>query len=161
MRAIAPVFTAAIILSSAGGVAEAGAHGGGGGKPITISFAQNLEFGSLAGDASSAGTAVINAATGAKTVTGGAADFGGVSNAASFNLTGANNTAYTIILPGTVTLSSGGNTMSLGSFTSNPAGAGVLDGTGKATLDVGGTLTVAAGQTAGAYTGVFSVIVNY
>lgn len=166
LRALAPLATAAAILAGAGGSTAAPPCGtppcgGGGGKPITISLAQNLEFGSLAGDATSPGTAIIDPASGAKSVTGGVADFGGINTAASFDITGDKNVPFTIILPGTVTLTSGGNTMSLGTFTSSPAAASLLDNTGKATIGVGGTLQVGVSQAAGAYTGVFTVTVNY
>lgn len=164
-RALVPLAAAATLLASAGNASAQACGtppcGGGGGPPITITLTQNLEFGTLAGDASASGTAVINATTGAKSVTGGVFDFGGVSNAASFEVKGKPNTPYTIILPGSVTLSSGGNSMSLGSFTSNPSGSGLLGSNGKTTLQVGATLQIGVSQPAGTYTGIFNVIVNY
>ena len=64
---------------------------------------------------------------------------------------------------GTVTLTraSGSETMSLGSFTSNPSATGALS-SGTQNISVGATLTVAAGQVPGVYTsGNLSVTVNY
>ena len=158
---------AAVVLASAGntsaqvcGTPPCGGGGGGGGS-LKLYLLQNMEFGTLAGDASISGTAVINPTTGAKSVTGGVFDFGGISNAASFEVKGKKNTPYTIILPGSVTLSSGGNTMTLGSFTSNPSGTGIIGSTGNDTLQVGATLQVGVNQPAGTYSGIFDVIVNY
>ncbi|UCH73103.1 MAG: DUF4402 domain-containing protein [Rhodospirillales bacterium] len=135
--------------------------GGGGGKPLTITWAQDLEFGTLAGDGTFSGTATINPVSGAKTVAGGVYDFGGINNPAVFDIRGEKNTTFSITLPGSVILSSGGSTMTLNNFTSSPSGFGVLANNGQATLSVGATLQVGAGQPAGAYTGVFTVTVNY
>jgi hypothetical protein len=129
--------------------------------PISITWVQDLEFGTLAGDGTSAGTVTINPVSGAKTVAGGAYDFGGISNPATFDVRGKPNTSYTIILPGSVTLSSGGDTMTLGSFTSSPSGTGSLGTPGKETVQVGATLQVGISQPAGTYSGTFTVIVNY
>jgi hypothetical protein len=51
--------------------------------------------------------------------------------------------------------------MTVGSFVSNPASTGTLSSGGTGTILVGATLTVSASQTAGAYTGTFTVTVNY
>lgn len=132
-----------------------------GGPPITITVVQNLEFGTLAGDGNSAGTATVNPVTGTKTVTGGVYDFGGISNAAMFNVTGNALSPYSITLPASITLTSGANTMTLNGFTSNPPLAGVFDVNGNATITVGATLQVAAGQAAGTYSGIFPITVDY
>jgi hypothetical protein len=54
----------------------------------------------------------------------------------------------------------GGTTMTVDNFTSNPSGTGTLAG-GTQTLSVGARLNVGAGQVAGDYTGEFSVTVAY
>ena len=51
--------------------------------------------------------------------------------------------------------------MTVNTFIGNPSSSGTLDSGGNGSLSVGATLTVGAGQTAGAYTGTFSVTVNY
>lgn len=132
----------------------------GGGNAITISLTQDMAFGTLAPDISLAGTAVINPTTGTKTVTGGVFDFGGIHTAAIFAVSGKKNTAFTITLPGAVTLTSGGNSMTLNGFTSDPA-VGLLNNGGNANVTVGATLQVGANQPAGTYTGIFDVTVNY
>ncbi len=131
------------------------------GAPIAINSVLDLDFGTLAGDATLPGTATIDPATNAKTVSGGVSDFGGVHRRASFLVTGDPNTAFTVILPSSVTLTSGGNTMTLNGFSSSPSGVGTLNGLGFSVLFVGATLQVGAGQAAGTYSGAFTVVVNY
>lgn len=141
-------------------VPPCGGGGGGGLKPIAISLTQDMAFGTLAPDGSIPGVAVIDPATGSKTVAGGVVDFGGIHMPAVFRVTGTKNMVFTITLPGAVTLSSGGNSMTLDSFTSDPA-IGLLPNNGRTDVSVGATLHVGANQAAGTYTGVFTVTVNY
>jgi hypothetical protein len=88
---------------------------------------------------------------------------GGTVSAATYTLTegGAGKSLRwtTILLPTTVTLTSGASTMTVSTFTSDPATT-VL-GTGRTDVKVGARLTVAANQAPGNYTGSFSVTVNY
>ena len=81
----------------------------------------------------------------------------------TFTVTGTPNANVVLTLPASATLtrSGGTETMSIGTFNSNPAGAFQLGGTGSANFSVGGTLTVASGQVAGVYNGTFSVSVEY
>lgn len=72
------------------------------------------------------------------------------------------NQAYTITLPSddTVVLSGTNGTMAVNGFTSSPSETGTLSG-GTQTVTIGATLSVSANQPAGAYSGSFSVIINY
>lgn len=133
---------------------------GGGGIPISITLTQDMAFGTLAPDVSLAGSAIVDPSTGTKTVTGGVFDFGGIHNPAIFAVSGTRNMAFTITLSGAVTLTSGANSMTLNTFTSNPA-VGLLSNAGTANVTVGATLQVGANQPAGTYTGLFDVTVNY
>ena len=127
--------------------------------PIAISKTADLAFGKFA--ASTGGTVVMapagtRTATGTvvlSTVTPGAA--------ASFDVAGDNNATYAITLPASATISSGTNTMTVGTFTSTPSATGTLSASGTETVTVGGTLTVASAQVAGAYTGTFDMTVEY
>ncbi len=130
------------------------------GAPIPINSVLGLEFGTLAGDATMAGTATIDPATNAKTVSGGVSDVGGVHRRASFLVTGDPNVAFTVILPSSVTVTSGANSMTLNGFSSSPSGVGTLNGLGFRILYVGATLQVGANQPAGTYSGAFTVVVN-
>jgi spore coat protein U-like protein len=51
--------------------------------------------------------------------------------------------------------------MTVNAFTSTPSGTGTFNSGGTATLNIGATLAVGANQTAGSYTGTFSVTVDY
>ena len=132
--------------------------------PIEIAKVANLEFGRIATNGS-AGTVVLNPATDARTP-GTGITFPvntGTVNAASFLVEGESGFTYAITLPSApVTISSGINNMSVGTFTSFPAATGVLTG-GAETLKVGATLSLGANQAAGLYSAedIFDVTVNY
>lgn len=128
--------------------------------PIAITKSADLRFGKFAAGAT-AGTVVI-APAGTRTQSGGvvlsALDAGG---AASFSVTGDTTATYTITLPSSAaSITSGANTMSVGTFTSSPSATGALTA-GAQTLTVGGTLSVGVSQATGSYTGTFDVTVQY
>ncbi len=81
--------------------------------------------------------------------------------AASFNVVGTGTLTYAITLPGSITLSSGGNPMTVDEFISTPPDAGQLAANGKQSVVVGATLHVLANQPVGIYTGTFDVSVAY
>jgi len=131
--------------------------------PISITNTSNMNFGNIAVNAT--GGTVVLAPGGTRTSTGGVtlpADIGTVS-AAVFTVAGIPGAAYSISLPASTTVVSGGNSMTVNTFTSNPSGTGNLDGTtGDQTLQVGATLNVGASQPTGIYeSGTFDVTVNY
>ncbi len=82
-----------------------------------------------------------------------------------FDVTGAAGASYTLVLPnnGTVTIANyAGSRMQVNNFTASAVGGtSVLGGDGKARFSVGGSLSVAAAQPNGLYTGTFPVGVNY
>jgi len=126
--------------------------------PISVSAGTALEFGSFSAG-SSTGTI-----TQAGVVTGGVtAISGGATRAAgTFTVTGESsaNTSYTFTLPATVSLTSGANTMSAAlAFSSGTSSRTLVSGSDLVTVN--GTLTVAANQASGAYTGTYNVTVNY
>jgi hypothetical protein len=131
---------------------------------IAIIRTADLNFGEL-GATATAGTAVIDAATGGRTVTGGVVGTGTTFNAAAFAilLCGvAGPKRFDILLPaGAVTLAGpSGATMTVDTFTANPGPTNISGSTITTTgVSVGGTLYVGANQTPGSYTGTFSVIV--
>ena len=132
--------------------------------PISISKNADMSFGNLAVQAGTGGTVVL-APAGTRSSTSGVTlpSATGTVTAASFTVTGSGSSTYAITLPSSVTLThtNGTNTMSAGTFTSNPSTPGTLS-SGTQDVAVGATLTVAAGQLAGVYTsGNFNVTVNY
>jgi hypothetical protein len=116
--------------------------------------------------------------TGTRTVTGGVVMVGGGTCSATVNcgvgsvqISGPNNASFaTVTLPATVTLTSGANTMTVGTLTRRYGqlgtagvltGATTLSATGTGLLVIGGTLNVAATQATGVYTGTMAVTVDY
>ena len=133
--------------------------------PIGITKTVDMNFGNVAINSTTPGTVVL-APAGTRTSTGGVTlpATAGTVAAAEFNVTGANNYTFSITLPSTShEIKSGSNTMSVTGFTSTPTPTGTLSATGSATVKVGATLNVSAGQAAGTYTSVtpFEVTVNY
>jgi hypothetical protein len=133
--------------------------------PIAIAKNADLSFGTFAPDVEAAGTVVIAATTGGRSVTGGAfvPTTGAAGTVASFGITGDAAATFSITLPDptiTLTHTDTTTTMSVGTLTAaigggavtltSGAGTGALT-TGAATLTVGGTLTVGANQKAGVY----------
>jgi len=129
--------------------------------PIAISNSTGLVFGKYS--AGSGGTVVMSTA-GSRSATGGVVLLSGTAgNAAAFSVTGDGNATYTITLPATATVTHTDTvtTMSIGTFTSNPSATGTLAAGGTQTVNVGATLTVGNAQTAGSYSGSYSVSVEY
>ena len=137
-------------------------------KHIGIIKDVDMNFGNVAINSSTGGTVVL-APDGNRTSTGGvilppATAIAGTVAAAEFSVTGADNYTFSITLPSTShEIKSDLNTMSVTDFTSTPTTTGALSATGSATVKVGATLNVSAGQAAGTYTSVtpFEVKVNY
>jgi len=128
--------------------------------PMAISKNSDLRFGTFA-RSTAAGTVVMNLLSVRSTTGGITLSSSATGGAASFNVTGDTTYTYAITLPATnIPITSGGNTMTINSFVSNPSGAGTLSA-GAQVLTVGGTLNVAANQAAGSYTGNFTVVVDY
>jgi hypothetical protein len=127
--------------------------------PMGITKGTALQFGKFA--AGTGGTVVMSTAGVRSKTDGVVLSRMDVGTAATFNVTGDGASTYAITLPGTaVNLANGANTMSLGSFVSDPSGTGTLT-SGAQTLNVGGTLTVASAQAVGTYTGTYDVTVEY
>jgi hypothetical protein len=87
----------------------------------------------------------------------------GPGQAAQFVVTGDPDAVYSVSLPidGIVAITNGGSSVAVNGFASNPASTGVLPLSGTQILNVGARLEVTAGLTPGAYSGTFSVVVDY
>lgn len=133
--------------------------------PIGVSSTGSLAFGKIAAAATPGSITVSTNGTRTASV----ASASGTASAVTFDITGEANATYTIDTSATTNLTSGSDSMTLAlvsdfsgaGATTGVQGSGTLDGTGKQTLHVGGTLTVGANQPAGAYTGTVSVAVAY
>jgi Mat/Ecp fimbriae major subunit len=160
--------------------------------PITVSQPSDMRFGSIA-PAATAGTIVLAlpatlSATppttaaptivGTRTATGGVIMVGGgtcsatvLCGAGGLQVAGPVSGSFsTVTLPATVTLTSGANTMTVGTLTKRYGadgtagvitGAGAFTAGGIATVLMAGTLNVAIAQASGTYTGTMAVTVDY
>ncbi len=126
--------------------------------PISISTSGDMDFGTML-TTGTAGTVTVTPAGARSSVD---VDlFGGFPAAAAFDVTGRSNQNYSITLPSSATLTSGGNTMTIDTFTDDAGANPSLPGGGSDTFNVGATLHVGATQASGTYSGTFSVTVNY
>jgi hypothetical protein len=123
---------------------------------INLTAGANLAFGAvLAGP--SPGTVTVTPA-GGRSFTGGAGLLGAAGwNAATFTVGGAPYAAFTVSYPSHVTLSPG-TTVWVDTFT---GGSSTLNAAGSATISMGGTLHLPAGQSPGAYSATFLVTAAY
>jgi hypothetical protein len=134
--------------------------------PLTITKDVDMNFGNIAVGASAGGTVTLPPSSGTpiRSLTGSITlpVVTGTVVAAKFIITGEGTSVYDITLPadGVVSLTGPGTAMPVDDFTSTPSTQGQLTA-GTQDLYVGATLTVAASQAAGLYTGTFSVSVNY
>lgn len=124
-----------------------------------ISIVENtqMDFGTVAVDGS--GGTVTIATTGA--VSGPAGyTFSGSPAAGAFTASGDATTAVTISFTAG-SLTGPGTAMNLNNFAHDAGGTPTTDGTGDLTFNVGGDLVVNATQASGAYSGTYTVTVNY
>ena len=127
--------------------------------PLTIAESVGMDFGDVSVGAAG-GTVVIDTA-GGRTVTGDAeAVTGGTQAAGVYNVSGSGTKAYTITFPASAVISSGGNNMTVDNFTHNAGASPALSG-GTGSFAVGARLTINPAQPPGAYTGTYSLTVNY
>ena len=164
---------AAIITLSSGVAPQAMAASGTGAAsaiilaPIVVTGAA-LHFGSVT-DSGAGGTVVITPTTSTRSVTGATTMVtgGALEKAGIVHVVAANNAAINLTMAATsITVTSGGNTMAVNAFNIglDAAGPGPIASTLVGTTgdyNIGGTLTVAAAQAVGTYTGTYTVNVNY
>ena len=126
-------------------------------QAISITEDTAMDFGTVAVDGSG-GTVTISTA-GAVTGPGGYT-FSGSPAAGTFTASGDASTAVTISFTAG-SLTGPGTAMTLNNFTHDAGGSPTTDGTGDLTFNVGGDLVVNAAQASGAYSGTYTVTVNY
>lgn len=122
----------------------------------------SLNFGTIAPNG--AGTVVLAATSAATASCSTNLICTGASNSVGFDVTGGKGSLVAVTIPaGGTTLSGGGDTMTVNTFTTDADPAGItLDATtGAASFYVGGTLHVKSGQLPGNYSGTFNVSVAY
>jgi len=130
-------------------------------KPLTISFVQNLDFGTLVltGAGVWSGQVISMDQAGALTGCGGNVTCSGAAQPAKYRLVGTNNAIVTISAPG-FNLTGPGTL----AFTPNaPAtiNLGAAGSTTGVTFGIGGSITLASSTPDGVYTGNFLVTADY
>lgn len=126
---------------------------------ITVSETTAMNFANIAPDA--AGDTVTLTAAGAISAVDADTSLFGTPAAGVFDATGLASTAVTISFSSGDTLTGPGTAMPIGSFTHNAGGSPAFSGLGALSFNVGAALTVGAAQTVGAYTGTYTVTVDY
>jgi Domain of unknown function (DUF4402) len=132
-------------------------------KPVTIAWLRDLDFGRVVATAT-AGTVTIDPDTNARSVAGGAIAAAGSPQTAKFRIVATPATLVLITrnaLP-VLTRSGGGATMPVTLITMNGAVNPVITpASGSFDIDIGGTLSVAANQADGTYSGAFQMNADY
>jgi hypothetical protein len=135
--------------------------------PVQITQTRSLNFGSLT-ESGAGGTMSVDNLD-APGVTGGVTSVAGTIQAGGFTLKGSTGVQINVTAPASVILTSGGDTMTVGSFTVDGA-AGTINATAftrslaaatETGFRLGGTLTVGAAQAAGTYAGTVTVTASY
>jgi spore coat protein U-like protein len=163
LRALAALLVAApspLLAATPAGQADAGAIVL---RPLSLLKKKDLDFGTLITSAT-AGTAVMDPATGTVTVTGGVTVASGASSPAIFVGAGSRNAPYQIRIPKnpvTLTRVGGTETMTASTWTLDGATNRRVGANQAFEFNVGATLAVGANQVAGTYVGTFDVTVHY
>jgi hypothetical protein len=130
--------------------------------PITLVKNQDMDFGILA--ATTAGTAVLDPATGTVSTTGGVLALGGAPAAALFTGAASGGSVVNIKLSNqtfNLTRIGGSETIALSNLTLDGPSKRAMAKTSSFQFHVGGTLTLGAGQVEGSYVGTFTVTAQY
>lgn len=134
-------------------------------QPIAITKTADLAFGIIVRPLAGSGAVTINAATGARTVDPGVGQLGSGNHQATYTVTGEGGQAFNIGIPTgfTMTRTGGSETLTVNLASSVASGtlSSALGSQGTQSFGVGGSLTVANTTASGAYSGTFTVTVNY
>ncbi len=133
-------------------------------RTLGITQTRALNFGAV--EVTGGNSVIAMSAAGSRSITSGAAGVRLIQSmpgaAASFAVTGNPNTAVSIVLPQSTTLTGPGAAMTVSNFVRSPADANVtLDASGNMTVNVGASLSVNANQAPGTYNGTYTITVNY
>lgn len=129
--------------------------------PLELNKVADLKFGNIS--AGPVAGAVVLTTDDVRSSNGGVTLIatGNESNAASFDVNGAPDATFTIVLPLSIFIYSNGDKMEVIDFVSNRGDSSVLSNEGIANVKVGATLIVGANQTPGLYEGKFDMTVAY
>lgn len=160
---VSPTFTVDLIQSGTAtpvsGTASATSF-----TPLSITETVPMNFGTITGG-SVAGTVVLDTGGGRASTVDIQLLASGPGNAASFQVSGEPNQAYTLAYGDGVLANASGQQIGLSAFTDNSSGT--IPGTGSDTFQVGATLSIGASQPAGLYSTTngggtpYTVTINY
>jgi len=166
-KSVLSVVATAIILH---GNHSFGMGGGGGGSEsdctLTISNTQALQFGGLYPN--TGGTVTVST-SGTRTAGGSVVLAGGTVTEALFDVNSSGDCGsmcscssidFSISLPSSATISSGGDDITVDTFVSNPSGSSSTSSNYRE-LNIGATLNPASSQAAGSYSGTFAVTIDH
>ena len=130
-------------------------------RPLTISFVQNLDFGTLvlAGAGAWAGQVISMDQAGALTGCGSNVTCSGTPVPAKYKLVGTNNATVTITSPGFNL--TGPGTLAFTPSAPATVNLGAAGATTGVTFGIGGSITLASTTPDGVYTGTFAVTADY
>ncbi|MCA3256143.1 MAG: DUF4402 domain-containing protein [Alphaproteobacteria bacterium] len=132
--------------------------------PITLTKTADLAFGNVVRPSTGSGTVTIGSGADTIAVTGtGAAAASGTTSRAKFTVGGEGGQTFSITVPASVTMTSGGNNLvvTLSSAAATGTISGSLGTPGTATVNVGGSFPITNTTVSGNYTGNFNVTVAY
>jgi hypothetical protein len=134
-------------------------------QAITLTKTTDLAFGTVVKPATGANSVLIDATTGARTLTGAgtAALTTSTTSRAAFSVGGEGAQTFSITVPATFNMTSGANSLTVTLTTSAATGtlSGALGAAGTATFGVGGSFPIATTTVSGSYTGTFTTTVTY
>ena len=124
-------------------------------QPLVVTQTTAMNFGDLS-VGTTGGTLVIDT-TGGLTPSADVDTAGGTVQAGTYGVAGEAGKVYTISFPASATLNSGGNSMTVDTFTEDAPPSPTV----PSSFNVGGTLNVGASQAPGTYSGSYTITVNY
>ena len=127
--------------------------------PVSVSETTALSFGNIA--ATSVGGTLAVSTNGTTTAININEMAGTPVSEGVFEVTGDGGASFSVTLPSSATLSSGGNSMTVNNFNHDGGVSPAIAGGGSRDLSIGATLNVGANQEPGSYSGSFTITVNY
>jgi len=134
-------------------------------RPLSLSNPQGLQFGTIVRPASGTGSVAIDASTGARTPSGGAVGLASPTPSnATYVVSGEGGQAFSLSIPPSFDMTTSGGTATV-TLTSTATGSQTLSSTlgsaGTFPFSIGGSMPVSSTAKDGAYSGSFTVSVQY
>ncbi len=125
-------------------------------RQVTLTNTSDLEFGTIV---TGAAASTVDVSTSGARTCGAGLVCSGTTTAANFNIGGTATQTVNVVVPASVSLSNGSATMNV-ALTSTATSV-VMNSSNAGSIQVGGTLSVAANQADGDYSGTFTLTADY